>query len=91
MIAHQNLNIFLTTIMKPTNEKTLLSHIFEQMYLLEKGEISENTAIAQSKLITNATRMFQMELDRARLLKDLSDHNRATGESIKIRNLTSSK
>lgn len=51
--------------MKPTNEKSLLHFLFDQMDKLDRGEIDCQKAIAASKLAQQATKLYELEQRRA--------------------------
>ena len=49
---------------KPVNAKSLLAFIFNQMDLLNRGEIDAATACAQAKLAGQANNLLNYELKR---------------------------
>ena len=51
--------------MLPANSKSLLSFIFTQMDRLDKGEITNEQAIAQAKLASQAHNLLNYELKRS--------------------------
>lgn len=75
--------------MKPVNEKSLLHHLFEQMDLLQNKVITTEEAVAQAKLSNEASKLFKQEMDRARLIMELQNHEERTGERILMRELAS--
>ena len=76
-------------IMKPVNEKSLLHHLFDQMDKLDKGEIDVAQATAQSKLAGQAVSLYRLEIDRAKLSMELQQHQKETGNLIRLRELSS--
>lgn len=64
MEATGNVNV---TYGQPVNSKSLLAFIFNQMKLLQDGEISANEACAQAKLAGQANKLYENELKRAAL------------------------
>jgi len=62
--------------MKPTNNKSLLHFIFNQMEKLDKKEIDVNQAKTQALLAKQANNALKYELDRANTQMKLAEHNR---------------
>lgn len=62
--------------MKPVNNKSLLHFIFDQMDKLDNKTITTEEAKAQANLAKQANNALKYELDRSRLLMDLSNHKR---------------
>lgn len=62
--------------MKPTNNKSLLHFIFDQMEKLDKKEIDVNEAKTQALLAKQANNALKYELDRANTQIKLAEHNR---------------
>jgi len=73
--------------MKPTNNKSVLHFLFDQMEKLDKKEITVDEAKAQAAIAKQVNNSMKYELDRSRLLMDLDSHRRLTGESIDFRNI----
>lgn len=74
----------------PCNAKSLLAFTFGLMARLDKGEISNETAIAQSKLISQANNIMKNELMRTALqLKMLEANTGIEANEIKIRQIES--
>jgi hypothetical protein len=68
--------------------KDLLQFIFEQMEKLDTNKIDVDTAKAQSDLSKQANNAMRYELDRAKVLIKLAEHNAlAIGEVIELRNV----
>jgi hypothetical protein len=75
--------------MKPVNNKSLLAFIFGQMEKLDNKEIDVETANSHANLAKEASKSIKYEMDRAMTLLKLSQHNKATGDEIQIRNVES--
>jgi len=75
--------------MKPTNNKSLLHFIFNQMEKLDKKEIEVDEAKTQALLAKQANNALKYELDRANVEMKLAEHNRETAR-IDLRNVEGS-
>ncbi len=73
--------------MTPTNNKSVLHFLFDQMEKLDKKETTVDEAKAQAALAKQVNNCMKYELDRSRLIMDLDQHRRQTGESIDFRNI----
>lgn len=73
--------------MKPTNNKSVLHFLFDQMEKLDNKEITVDEAKAQAAIAKQVNNCMKYELDRSRLMMDLDAHRRQTGESIEFRNV----
>jgi hypothetical protein len=71
--------------MTPTNNKSLLHFIFNQMEKLDKKEIDIDEAKTQSLLAKQANNALKYELDRANVQMKLAEHNRDTAR-VDLRN-----
>lgn len=71
--------------MKPTNNKSLLHFIFNQMEKLDNKEIDVNEAKTQALLAKQANNALKYELDRANTQIKLAEHNRDSAR-IDLRN-----
>jgi hypothetical protein len=71
--------------MTPTNNKSLLHFIFDQMDKLDKKEIDINEAKTQALLAKQANNALKYELDRANVQMKLAEHNRDSAR-IDLRN-----
>ena len=49
----------------PCNTKSLLAFVFNQMGKLDRGEITNETAIAQAALVSQANKLLDYELKRS--------------------------
>jgi hypothetical protein len=67
--------------MKPTNNKSLIHFLFNQMDKLDKKQITVEDAKAMAGIAKQVNNSLKYELDRASILRDLE------GSSIKIRDV----
>ena len=74
--------------MTPTNNKSLLHFIFNQMEKLDKKEIDIDEAKTQALLAKQANNALKYELDRANVHMKLAEHNRDAAR-IDLRNVES--
>jgi uncharacterized protein YehS (DUF1456 family) len=75
---------------EPCNAKSLLAFTFGLMGKLDRGEIDTNTAVAQSKLISQANNIIKNELMRTALqIKMYEAHTGIEASEIKIRQVES--
>lgn len=72
---------------KPLNNKQLLDFIFQQMENLSDKKISVQEAQAQANLAKQANNLLKYELDRAKTLMKLTEHNINFQNCIKIRDI----
>jgi len=75
--------------MTPVNSKSLLVFTFSQMEKLQMGEITNQTAREQSNLIKQANNLLKYELDRAKTLIELANHNDTHVKKLELRNIES--
>jgi hypothetical protein len=61
--------------MKPTNNKSMISFLFEQMDKLDNDEITIEKAKEQANLAKQVNSSLKYELDRARVKMELTKHN----------------
>lgn len=74
----------------PCNAKSLLAFTFGLMAKLDRGEISENTACAQAKLISQANNTMKNEILRAALkLKMYEQHTGIEASEVRLREIES--
>jgi len=71
--------------MKPTNNKSLLHFIFDQMDKLDRKEIDSDEARTQALLAKQANNVFKYENDRAKVLMDLAEHNAKFKNGLDLR------
>lgn len=78
------------TTAEPCNAKSLLAFTFGLMAKLDRGEIDTNTAIAQSKLISQANNIMKNELLRTALQLKMYEANTGIEASeVKLRQVES--
>jgi len=75
--------------MQPTNNKSLLHFIFNQMEKLDEKKIDVNEAKTQALLAKQANNALKYELDRANTQIKLAEHNRDSAR-IDLRNVEGS-
>lgn len=75
--------------MQPVNSKSLLAFTFGLMEKLDNKELDVDTAKAQSGLIKQANNIMKYELDRAKTLIKIKEHNALTKDNIELRNVES--
>jgi len=73
--------------MKPVNNKSLLHFLFDQMEKLDNGTIDINQANAQANLVRQANNLMRYELDKAKVLIQLSEHQISGGKKIELRDV----
>ena len=73
--------------MTPTNNKSVLHFLYAQMEKLDKKEITVDEAKAQAAIAKQVNNCMKYELDRSKLLMELENHRRMTGDSIDFRNV----
>ncbi len=73
--------------MQPTNNKSLLHFIFDQMEKLDRKEIDVEQAKAMAQLAKQANGSLKYEIDRSRILMELDAHRSQTGNAIDLRNV----
>jgi hypothetical protein len=71
--------------MKPANNKSLISFLFEQMDKLDRSEIDVNTAKAQADLAKQVNNSLKYELDRAKVKMEITKHNKEYLDVVKLR------
>jgi dTDP-D-glucose 4,6-dehydratase len=71
--------------MKPTNNKSLLHFIFDQMEKLDEKKITVDEAKAQANLAKQANNSLKYEIDRAKIMMELQKHNE-TELNVTLRN-----
>lgn len=72
--------------MKPTNNKSLLHFIFDQMEKLDEKKITVDEAKAQANLAKQANNSLKYEIDRAKIIMELNNHKTETGNDVGLRN-----
>lgn len=73
--------------MQPLNSKSVLHFLFGQMEKLDNRQIDVHTAKAQADLAKQAHNLIKYELDRAKTLMSLEQHNKEYNSNIELRNI----
>ncbi len=73
--------------MKPTNNKSVLHFLFDQMEKLDSAQITVDQAKAQAAIAKQVNNCMKYELDRSKLLMELDAYRRQTGDAIDFRNV----
>lgn len=71
--------------MKPTNNKSLLHFICDQMEKLDTGAITTEQAKAQASLAKQANNSLLYEIKRADVQMKLTQHNAVYKDGLKLR------
>jgi hypothetical protein len=75
--------------MKPVNNKSLTAFLFDQMEKLGNGEIDTTTAMAQVNIAKQINSQMRYELERARVIMQLSAHNAIYKDGTNLREIES--
>ena len=75
--------------MKPVNNKSLTAFLFGQMEKLDKGEVSKEDVMAQVGLAKQINSQMRYELERAKVIMDLSAHNSIYKDGASLREIES--
>jgi|TARA_R110000782_G_scaffold71405_1_gene143195 ABC-type uncharacterized transport system ATPase subunit len=75
--------------MKPVNNKSLTSFLFDQMEKLNRGTIVKEDALAQVQLAKQINSQMRYELERARVIMQLSAHNAIYKDGSNLREIES--
>tara|TARA_R110000851_G_C12998510_1_gene558067 strand:- start:132 stop:371 length:240 start_codon:yes stop_codon:yes gene_type:complete len=75
--------------MTPVNNKSLTSFLFDQMEKLNRGTIVKEDALAQVQLAKQINSQMRYELERARVIMQLSAHNAIYKDGSNIREIES--
>lgn len=75
--------------MTPVNNKSLLAFLFSQMENLESGKISNEQAMAQVAISKQINSQMRYELERARVIMQLSAHNAIYKDGTNLREIES--
>lgn len=70
---------------KPVNNKSMIAFLFAQMEKLDEKEIDVATAKEQANLAKQINNGFKYELDRAKTLIELKQHNNLYQDNIPLR------
>lgn len=75
--------------MKPVNNKSLTAFLFDQMDKLNRGTITKEDALAQVQLAKQINSQMRYELERARIVMELTKHNAIYKDGIDLREIES--
>ena len=75
--------------MKPVNSKSLVAFLFDQMDRLSKGEISKEDAREQANLAKQVNSQMRYELERAKVIMELTKHNAIYKDGANLREIES--
>ena len=75
--------------MKPVNNKSMVAFLFDQMERLNKGEISIEQTLAQVSVAKQINSQMRYELERAKTLMQLAEHNARFKDGTNIREIES--
>lgn len=75
--------------MKPVNNKSLVAFLFDQMERLNKGEINKETAMTQVHLAKQINSQMRYELERAKTIMKLTQHNAVYKDGTNLREIES--
>ena len=75
--------------MRPVNNKSLVAFLFDQMEQLREGKITKEDAHAQAGLAKQINSQMNYELNRARVLMDLTKHNAIYKDGANLREIES--
>ena len=75
--------------MKPVNNKSLVAFLFDQMEKLNEGSISKEDAMAQVHLAKQINSQMRYELERAKTIMKLSQHNAIYKDGTNLREIES--
>jgi hypothetical protein len=75
--------------MSPVNNKSLTAFLFDQMEKLGRNEISKEDALAQVSIAKQINSQMRYELERARTIMQLSQHNAVYKDGTNLREIES--
>lgn len=75
--------------MTPVNNKSLTAFLFNQMEKLNNKEIEKEDALAQVALAKQINSQMRYELERARVVMQLSQHNAIYKDGTNLREIES--
>ena len=75
--------------MKPVNNKSLVAFLFDQMEQLKEGNTNKEEAMAQVNLAKQINSQMRYELERARIVMQLSAHNAIYKDGTNLREIES--
>lgn len=75
--------------MTPVNNKSLVAFLFDQMHKLDNGEITNEQAREQGNLAKQVNSQMRYELERAKVVMELSKHNAIYKDGANLREVES--
>lgn len=75
--------------MKPVNNKSLTAFLFDVMEKLQSDEISIESARTQVQIAKQINSQMRYELERARVIMDLTKHNAIFKDGANLREIES--
>jgi len=75
--------------MKPVNNKSLTAFLFDTMEKLNNGEVSVEIAKTQTNLAKQVNSQMRYELERARVIMELTKHNAIFKDGANLREIES--
>lgn len=75
--------------MTPVNNKSLTAFLFSQMEQLESGKIDKETAMSQVAIAKQINSQMRYELERARVIMQLTQHNAIYKDGTNLREIES--
>lgn len=75
--------------MKPVNNKSLTAFLFDVMEKLNNGDVSVEIAKAQTNLAKQVNSQMRYELERARVIMELTKHNAIFKDGANLREIES--
>jgi hypothetical protein len=75
--------------MTPVNNKSLVAFLFDQMQKLDNGEITNEQAREQGNLAKQVNSQMRYELERAKVVMELSKHNAIYKDGANLREVES--
>lgn len=75
--------------MKPVNNKSMIAFLFDQMEKLDKDQIDVQKAREQGNLAKQVNNAMKYELDRAKTLMELAQHNAVFKDGLDLREIES--
>ena len=75
--------------MKPVNNKSLVAFLFDQMHQLSEGKITKEAAREQANLAKQVNSQMRYELERAKIVMELSKHNAVYKDGANLREIES--
>ncbi len=75
--------------MTPVNNKSMIAFLFSQMEKLDNGTIDNQKAREQANLAKQVNNGMKYELDRAKVLMELANHNASSVTKVELRQIES--